>query len=253
VIFRTPYSTPQIDIPYEGTYILRVKWGKASICNISKNPKQNCAVGTTTKEFSFTFNDTFRWILLFHIIPTDTTPITLDVIGKKSGKVYASGPYLSIGLPNWLPTNYIYYDSVIAGLKKNLFPLQSGYVTQDRELGGYQAKDMLSRLIAHLRWSGINIGEHTRSLINQINDSDRVSRIDFATIILSLTNANLDTSADNVWNDESGPKKSIMTTLRKQFHFAWKDGFGALYFQPNRSITIGESLYLIDQVLSARN
>jgi len=41
----------------------------------------------------------------------------------------------------------------------------------------------------------------------------------------------------------------MITTLRLRYDFVWKDQFAARYFQSDKSITIGESMYMIEKLL----
>lgn len=39
-----------------------------------------------------------------------------------------------------------------------------------------------------------------------------------------------------------------MITLRTKYNFAWLDQFGERYFQPDKTITVAEALFMVDAV-----
>lgn len=40
-----------------------------------------------------------------------------------------------------------------------------------------------------------------------------------------------------------------MATLRSKYAFRWQDQFGERYFQPDKTITVAEALYLIGEII----
>lgn len=81
-----------------------------------------------------------------------------------------------------------------------------------------------------------------------LNDFSTMSRAAFADLLFNAIGTTRYHTLDKKWIDETGPYKDVMTTLRTGYSFAWKDGFSDRYFQPDKTITIGEALYMIEVV-----
>jgi hypothetical protein len=60
VVFRTKYASHQIDIPYNGRYILKSLTGKAKFCNVSKRSIRKCSTSELVEELEFGYDDTYR-------------------------------------------------------------------------------------------------------------------------------------------------------------------------------------------------
>lgn len=151
VVFRTKYASNQIDIPYNGRYILKTLTGKAKFCNVSNRKVRKCATNELVEELEFSYDETYRGVLLVNIVPLDYMPISLSVVGKKSGKSYAkSKTDILVTNPHGIDKTYTYFPETIGALKKALIKPNSGYILQDRELIGKQAKELVNNTLAHL-------------------------------------------------------------------------------------------------------
>jgi len=84
---------------------------------------------------------------------------------------------------------------------------------------------------------------------NKIEDYKKLSRAEFANLVIASIDGNVISVEDKKWIDEKGDYKDIITTLRTRYGFIWKDQFAERYFQPDKEITIGESMYMIEKVL----
>ncbi|EKD29994.1 MAG: hypothetical protein ACD_78C00196G0001 [uncultured bacterium (gcode 4)] len=259
VVFRTKYGSNQIDIPYYGTYILKSLTGKAKFCNVSQRKVRKCSAGEVVEELTFTYDDTYRGVLIANIVPLDFMPVSLVVVKKETGKTLAKTTTdINIRNPNGIDKNYTYFVEVISALKKWIFRLQSGYVLQDREMIGKQAKEMVRNYLAYtfLRAGSDKVLKNTiatrirdsESRIASVDDYTKMTRASFARVLLDVLDPSLIVNTDKKWIDESGLNKDIMTTLRLRYDFKWRDNFAERYFQPDKNLTIGEALYLIEQL-----
>lgn len=151
VVFRTKYSSNQIDIPYNGRYILKSLTGKAKFCNVSKRSVRKCSTSELVEELEFGYEDTYRGVLLANILPFDYMPIGLVVVKKGTKKTLAkSNKDILITNPKGIDKSYTYFPETINALKKGLIKPNSGYILQDRELIGKQAKELIRNTLAHL-------------------------------------------------------------------------------------------------------
>ena len=82
-----------------------------------------------------------------------------------------------------------------------------------------------------------------------IDDYEKISRAKFASLVISIIDGSPLVNADKKWIDEIGEYKDVITTLRIRYGFMWKDQFGERYFQAEKSITVGECMYMIAKVL----
>ncbi|MDD5376733.1 MAG: M23 family metallopeptidase [Candidatus Gracilibacteria bacterium] len=260
VVFRTKYRSNQIDIPYDGRYILKSLTGKAKFCNVSHRAIRKCSTDELVEELEFGYEDTYRGVLLANIVPLDYMPISLVVVGKKSLKTYAkSSADILITNPNGIDKSYPYFPETIDALKKGLMKPNSGYVLQDRELIGKQAKEMIRNSLAYLFLKAGNDQVKKQQVFARmkdfetrataINDYKTVSRAEFANLVVGIIDGSPIVNGDKKWLDETGQYKDMITTLRLRYDFAWKDQFATRYFQSDKSITVGESMYMIEKVL----
>lgn len=151
VVFRTKYASNQIDIPYGGRYILKSLTGKAKFCNVSKRSIRKCSTSELVEELEFGYEDTYRGVLLANILPFDYMPISLVVVKKTTGKTLAkTSTDILVTNPSGIDKSYTYFPETISALKQGLMKPNSGYVLQDRELIGKQAKEMIQNALAHL-------------------------------------------------------------------------------------------------------
>lgn len=151
VVFRTKYASNQIDIPYNGRYVLKSLTGKAKFCNVSKRSIRKCSTSELVEELEFGYDDTYRGVLLANILPFDYMPISLVVVRKDIQKTLAkSKDDILVTNPNGIDKTYTYFPETINALKKGLMKPNSGYVLQDREIIGKQAKEIIRNALAHL-------------------------------------------------------------------------------------------------------
>jgi hypothetical protein len=187
-------------------------------------------------------------------------PIGLVLIKKDSGKTLArSSTDILVTNPNGIDKSYTYFPETISALKKGLMKPNSGYVLQDRELIGKQAKDMIRNTLAHLFLKAGTDQVKKQQILgrmktfearaNSMDDYSRVTREVFAGLVINIIDGSPMVTADKKWIDEVGVYKDMITTLRVRYSFLWKDQFADHYFQSDKSITVGESMYMIESVL----
>lgn len=82
-----------------------------------------------------------------------------------------------------------------------------------------------------------------------IDDYKKISRAEFASLVVGIVDGSPLVSSDKKWLDETGEYKDMITTLRVRYGFSWRDQFGERYFQTDKMITVGESMYMIQRVL----
>lgn len=266
VVFRTKYSSNQIDIPYNGRYILKSLTGKAKFCNVSKRSVRKCSTSELVEELEFGYEDTYRGVLLANILPFDYMPIGLVVVKKGTKKTLAkSNKDILITNPKGIDKSYTYFPETINALKKGLIKPNSGYVLQDRELIGKQAKELIRNTLAHLflkagddQVKKQQIFARTKDFetrMTRLDDYKKISRAEFASLVVGAVNGSPIVNEDNTpmgtgkWIDEAGEYKDMITTLRIRYNFLWKDQFATRYFQSDKSITVGEGMYMIEKVL----
>jgi len=151
VAFRTKYNSNQIDIPYNGRYILKSTTGKAKFCNVSKKSIRKCNASELVEELEFGYSETYRGVLFANIVPLDFMPMGLVLVKKETGKTLAkSKSDILVTNPKGIDKSYTYFTETISALKKGLMKPNSGYVLQDRELLGKQAKEMVRNALAHM-------------------------------------------------------------------------------------------------------
>ncbi len=260
VVFRTKFGSNQLDIPYGGRYILKSLTGKAKFCNVSKRSIRKCATSELVEELEFGYEDTYRGVLLANLLPFDYMPISLVVVRKETGKTLAkSTTDILITNPNGIDKTYTYFQETIGALKQGLLKPNMGYVLQDRDLIGKQAKEMVQNALAHLflkAWNDKTRKQQIRDRMQtfefrakSIDDYKVISRAEFASLVITTIDGSPLVSSEKKWVDETGEYKDVITTLRVRYNFIWKDQFGERYFQADKNITVGEGMYLIQKVL----
>lgn len=260
VVFRTKYGSNQIDIPYGGRYILKSLTGKAKFCNVSRRSIRKCSTRELVEELEFGFDDTYRGVLLANILPFDYMPISLVVVKKDTGKTLAkSGTDILVTNPNGIDKTYAYFPEAIDALKKGLMKPNFGYILQDRDLIGKQAKELIKNALAHLFLKAGNDQIKKQQIFLRMKDFEaralllddyqKISRAEFAGLMSNVIDSPPLLNSDKKWIDETGEYKNMITTLRVRYNFVWKDSFGERYFQSDKDITVGESMYMIEKVL----
>ena len=260
VVFRTKYGSNQIDIPYGGRYVLKSLTGKAKFCNVSKRSIRKCSTSELVEELEFGYDDTYRGVLLANILPFDYMPISLVVVKKDTGKTMAKATTdILVTNPNGIDKTYVYFPETIDALKQGLMKPNSGYILQDRDLLGNQAKEIVQNSLAHLFLKAGNDQPRKQEILarmktfqvraSSIDNYKPISRAELASLVIAFVDGSPLVTTDKKWIDEAGEYKDAMTTLRVRYNFSWKDQFADHYFQADKNITVGESLYMIEQVL----
>lgn len=85
--------------------------------------------------------------------------------------------------------------------------------------------------------------------MTRLDDYKKISRAEFASLVVGAVNGSPIINEDKKWIDEAGEYKDMITTLRIRYNFLWKDQFATRYFQSDKSITVGEGMYMIEKVL----
>lgn len=166
----------------------------------------------------------------------DYMPLSLVVVRKGDNKTIGkTASDIAINNPHSLNKTYVYFSEAIAGLKKGLLRLSGGYLLQDRELIGRQSKEIIENYTSHLflragddlvlKKQIVASIEDFNTEIRRVDDFARMTRGDFAKLLLGAVNAPLVQTDEKKWIDELGAYKDVITTLRKRYNFAWKDSF----------------------------
>lgn len=192
-------------------------------------------------------------------------PVSLVVTKKDTKKIIAkSKADITIKNPNGIDRNYLYFNEVIGSLKKGIMKPQDGFVIQDRELLGRRAKELIQNTLSHLflkagtdllkKQEMVKKMKAFEARMAKIGDHDKLTRAEFAELLLEAlepasSNVILANAIGTPWLDETGSHKNAITSLRVRHQFVWKDSFAQRYFQSDKEITVGEGLYMIEQVI----
>ncbi len=257
LIMKTKFGSNQLDIPYSGTYVIKSLKGKVKFCNVSLKNTQTCGLNELYEELSFTYDDTYRWVLVFNYVALDYMPISIALYRSEEKKVFAQTTTdIRVDNPLGIDKTYTYFDESISGIKKWIFPLNQGYLTQDRDLTGAQAQLLLKNYLVYLYLKADKDMEKKAYIKKILNSFDSktawlkwitsISRITFTKALYEILGLPVSTGSESVWLDEKWPQKSYITALRTNYWFSWRDQFGKNYFQPDKNISVWESLYLIE-------
>lgn len=165
---------------------------------------------------------------------------------------------VTVGSPRGLDRTYEYYAESVAALEKGWFPLKDGYLLQDREMVASQAKELVRRYLGY-RWlkAGTDFAQKksiAASLarferdFGKTDDFARISRGQLADLLLRAKGTVPSSDGSKGFTDENGTWKDAVATLRVKHSFRWRDQFGERYFQPDKTVTIGEALYLVETI-----
>ncbi len=165
---------------------------------------------------------------------------------------------ISVTAPKGLDNTYAYYAENVAALQKGWFPTKDGYLLQNRELVGSGAKELIRRYLGY-RWLkagndfakkksvGADIVRFERDF-GKTDDFARITRGQLAGLVFEYKREPISTSGGTPFVDEGGAWRDVIATLRIRYSFQWKDQFGARYFQPDKTVTVGEALYLMEKI-----
>jgi hypothetical protein len=266
VLMRTKFNTPQLDVPYEGRFKLSVLKGKAKFCNASNPAAKPCRMEDLTDELVFSYADTYRGALQVKMRAFSFAPVSLTVTRidtKKPVSLNRTKQDVTVTNPRGLDSTYAYYRESISTLERGCFPLKDGYLMQDREMVASQAKELVRRYLGY-RWlkAGSNLAQKKaiaarlaefETDFRNWSDFDRVSRGQLTDLILRAKGETppatiLASAIGRPFTDESGTWKGAVAAVRTRYAFQWKDQFGQNYFQPDKTVTVGEALYLVQNV-----
>ena len=143
-------------------------------------------------------------------------------------------------------------------LEKGWFPLKDGYLLQDREMVGSQAKELVRRYLGY-RWLKAGNDFTKKKLIGaalarferdfgKTDDFARISRGQLADVLFRAKGETAASDDLRGFTDETGIWKDAVATMRTRYAFKWKDQFAERYFQPDKTITVGEALYLAEKI-----
>ena len=261
IIFKTKYWSDQINIPYWWRYKIKTTTWKAKFCNISFNKSKRCSAFDLTYELDFSYEDTNAWILVFNMIPLDYSPIKLVVqkIWSKNDITWTKWSIL-VNNPNRLDTNYTYFQEEIEAIKKSLIRLKDWYLMQDRDFVWSDAKELINNLLAYeflKSWNDIDrknrvIAQLKRFYKNaqKIDDNKKIARWEFIKILFDNLWFIVDSWGKELLYDEKWTYKDYMITARTKYQFRWKDQYSEHYFQPDKTLTIWEWIYMIYTIWS---
>ena len=91
---------------------------------MSKVRSRVCDYSDLVEELAFTYDDTYRGVLIFNMVAQDFMPVSLAIyrtgeskpIGKTARDIVVETPY-------GIDKNYLYFPETITALKKSLFDL----------------------------------------------------------------------------------------------------------------------------------
>jgi hypothetical protein len=91
------------------------------------------------------------------MVAQDFMPIKLVLyrVGEKKPLYETKNPIL-VDAPLGIDKSYPYFSETINGVKKSLLELNQGYITQDRDITGEQAKRMLRNYLTYLWFAAGN-------------------------------------------------------------------------------------------------
>ncbi|MDQ1344242.1 MAG: Peptidase protein [Patescibacteria group bacterium] len=123
---------------------------------------------------------------------------------------------------------------------------------------GKQAKELVRRYLGY-RWLKAGNDFAKKKVIGaallrferdfgKTDDFARISRGQLADLLLRAKGETPATDGSKGFTDEAGIWKDAVATMRVKYAFKWKDQFAERYFQPDKTITIGESLYLAEKI-----
>ncbi len=112
-IMKTSRGAYQLDIPFDGVYVLTATSGRAKFCNVSHKQRKECATGELVDDLIFTYADTYRGVLVFNLVPLDTRDVTLEVSRYDDRSILSTGRDISVSLPRDLDTAGIYRDDIL--------------------------------------------------------------------------------------------------------------------------------------------
>lgn len=264
VIFKTKFSSNQINIPYNWTYILKAINWKVKFCNVSKKKIKICNPLEFANILEFRYEDTLNWVLLFNMIVTDYAPIklTLSKIGNKYDIAWTKYNIL-VKNPIWLNNDYLYYNENMDALKKMLIRLNNSYLLQDRTLTVRQAKEIITNYWSYNYLKSWNDLDNKKILSKKIIDFEKSAKLldnykvltrgDFTKMVFDTFNIPLWWEVNWRFVDEKWDFLLYIQSLRSKYNFRWKDQFAERYFQPDKNITIWEALYFFEKTVVSNN
>lgn len=261
VFMKTRYGTPLLDSRFDGQFKLSALNGSVKFCNASLDEKTACRAENFANELVFSYDDTYRGALKAKMRAFSFAPVSLQLTRvdvAPNASLTRSKRDVAVVNPRGLDNTYAYYYEDVAALGKGWFPLKDGYLLQDREMVASQAKELIRR---HLGYQWLKAGNDFAKKkaigaailrferdFGKSDDFARMTRGQLADLLLKSKGDAYAAADGQSFTDETGTWKSAVTTMRVKYAFKWKDQFGERYFQPDKTVTVGEALYLAEKV-----
>lgn len=199
--------------------------------DISYISSYQCPDYELTKEINFWYNDTFKWILLFKIVPTTRERINLRLY--KNWKDFNVSLPKNSAYPKDLNKNDAYYDYITTALEKWILTnLKNGYFAPDFDMTQANAVTWIKKTFPEYK--------------DKIIATDRyknITRLEFLKLISDITwkksiNTNL-----AFWDSK---KETVQyTNLLLDYNTKFLDQYWSNYIQPNKIITRKEAAYIL--------
>ncbi len=198
----------------------------------------NCDFSEFKKEIEFDYNSSINWIFIFNYIKSWESTSAINIENTKNENIISKN--ISSIKPKWIDKNYIYFDEVNYLLNLWIVSwLKDNYILQDRQLSEYDLKIMLLKRLYY------------KNDIQKVNDllSYKADKYKFLTRLQTLDlitkyTVLLDYSWEYIkYRDIKEEQNLSIKNIFKQN--TWKDNFWKSYFQPDKTITRWEWMYMI--------
>ena len=238
-----------IKVPFIWKYTIKIKnWLicpiKITLKNIKKLSSIKCSTSILKNSYSFSYQDTLLWILLYKIIPTTLNKnIQIIIYDQKWKIIWSKKIYNKTKLPiDFVNPNLwksLYYKKYV---KKSLLNL----ITRNYKIWKFVPDFNLKTSTA------INWVKNLKHLIYKNSDITYqplnkyyISRLEFVKLIAENLHIYSNINKKIFW--DTNPKIYKYTNLLVQINWKFLDSFWKNFFQPNKTITRDEAAYILEK------
>ena len=262
-LFKDSANKNMIKLPFNWTFILKT-WDYSKVCikkgslkNIRKIYINKCRDSDFVKNPEVSYKDTVDWILIFDIKSTSDRYSTIKMVWKNSWNTYTTKK-LTVRMPKWLNSKYIYYNETKDMLVKGIvWWTKKWYFMQDNPLTQKEALAWIETTLIEIKNKTKNAdtkAQISKKLIEIKRDKDKTYKTITRKMFLEKSYKYLVVNDNNVWISinykdlQSIDNKKINTIFDK--NNTWKDKFGKTHFRPNEKMTRWEGAYMLSKAFN---
>ncbi len=249
-IFQDAWYMNIIRVPFAGNYKLTSSTKDIVFCKAWTNIRYlnyfHCNIYNTSKWINFSYKDTIFGLLVFKFYSNSWKPSKL-LVQDVQWKTISQSRTLYFRPVRFVDPSSVYNPYLLSACKRwlCLWVLDRWYLWNTKKVSKTMVKYILVNMMNYL-WKKL------KYTISSSDNTKYVTRWEFVDYVfkilwLKIKNYNIIPKYIDVRNQSKELQNNIVYLTK--LWFSWKDRFAKYHFQPNKVITLQESLYFVEFLL----